>query len=354
MMEFSLREGAKIQAHDTNGNTLLHRRARMNIDQVVSPSYPPGFLTRQFMKLRSKPGMARFIPAPKPLWPRTNSVLEFLLEHGANAGATYELGQTALPLAAQRKFDGTNAVIEATKWIQSFAKWAQVNAPNLRNETPLHYAVECRSPATVEALMQAGANANIPNKLGETPLHLATKRKFEGTNALNAAAEWLGCFLSHGAKVNVRNLRGETPLHGALEAGRVATVQALIRAGADATALTLTNESPMQFAITSEHRRELIPMLRAAGASLDTPADLAGNTLPVSSYGTDAIDMLLTAGANTTLTNVVGDAPIHMLSFEDSKFSLGIKPTSNYQTHFGKRLCISSPLLMAPQTLSNC
>jgi len=84
--------------------------------------------------------------------------------------------------------------------------------------TPLMHAVKGssapRSAATVELLLDAGADVNIKNRFGSLALHMATWR--------GASLETIRLLLKRGspAHVNVTNEFGHTPARIAAEKGR--------------------------------------------------------------------------------------------------------------------------------------
>jgi hypothetical protein len=78
--------------------------------------------------------------------------LNFLLARGARADLTDNDGNTALSVAAQIGWvEGAEALL---------ARRANVNAANVRGETPLIMAVHRRDAAMVRLLMSRGANPN--------------------------------------------------------------------------------------------------------------------------------------------------------------------------------------------------
>ena len=80
----------------------------------------------------------------------------------------------------------------------------------------------------IEAAIFAGADINAQDKLGYTPLHLAIKNmQPELTHKL---------MTMKGIQLNIQTKKGFTPMHVAAWKGDVATVQALIKCGADIAA----------------------------------------------------------------------------------------------------------------------
>ncbi len=100
---------------------------------------------------------------------------------------------------------------------------ADINAKDMSDETPLHYAVRQGHKDIAELLVTKGADVNAKNKGGHTPLHFAA---FKGHSDL---AELL---IANGADVNVKNKAGLTPLRWAKAAGHNQVVELLRKHGA--------------------------------------------------------------------------------------------------------------------------
>ena len=154
------------------------------------------------------------------------------------------------------------------------------NALSGRGRTPLHYLcsrgdnpdarVDC-----LHVLLEAGANVNAPNVHQNTPLHLAAVRGY---------ANVVAALLEAGADVNRGDHSNFTPLHWACMRYDLHVEPALIlliRNGADVNAICGTGfpYTPLDFAIGARFHRRLVPILLRAGA---TPPRTYG---PVTSSG---------------------------------------------------------------------
>ncbi|MCX5661056.1 MAG: ankyrin repeat domain-containing protein [Planctomycetota bacterium] len=125
--------------------------------------------------------------------------------------------------------------------------------------TPLHLAVGLDDKAVAEKLLAKGANIDAtgqsPNNPGETPLH----------NAINWDRQAMAALLiDKGADVNAAGPMKETPLHYAVKAGRKEIVALLIKKGAQVNAESRSGQTPLDLA-TGSQRTEIAAMLVEAG-----------------------------------------------------------------------------------------
>ena len=111
----------------------------------------------------------------------------------------------------------------------------RVDDPNDRMcLTPLHLAAAGGHVAAIELLLRAGAKVGVKDKSRRnTPLHWAAQSSHApAVKALLRGRAW------GRAKLEAKNIKGQTPLHLAVIGGDLATVEALLEAGANARART--------------------------------------------------------------------------------------------------------------------
>ena len=208
-----------------------------------------------------------------------------LVELGADINARDSDGRTPLGLAAEHGGPSCiKALIEAGAQVNSYdgKMWVcstitteekEARAPygvydGAPHTTPLHRAARHRSPANVNALINAGADVDAGQKVepGHTALHIA---------AMAGAPMTVRALLEAGADISARAGWGdgfgtkETALHLAAEHGSPATLRVLLRAGADIDALDWYGATALHFAAKNDDYPENIRVLLDAGISVD-------------------------------------------------------------------------------------
>jgi len=145
-------------------------------------------------------------------------------------------------------------------------------------ETPLHKAIKSWAyPATIQRLLDLGADTTIMDKRGLTPLHLAV---MEG-NFLIAEILLDHINLKKIPLDQYRDNRGFTALHYAAEFNAWRIFPLLLAGGADINAVTTSGDTPLHLAVRAR-RADIIDLLIAGGANLhlanaagETPFDIA-------------------------------------------------------------------------------
>jgi ankyrin repeat protein len=159
-------------------------------------------------------------------WP---SIVELLLDSGADPNVANHIGQTALHRAG-RSADIIQLLVD---------KGADVNAKDDRGRTPLLWICNRRfkaDPRSIEKLLENGADANARDLDGKTPLmQLSEGGHVEGVKLL----------LDRGAEINAKDSRGQTALTLAWLRGQVKVIDALLENGAEVLVTERYPEDPL-------------------------------------------------------------------------------------------------------------
>ncbi|XP_063220667.1 transient receptor potential channel pyrexia-like [Bacillus rossius redtenbacheri] len=204
---------------------------------------------------------------------------------------------------------------------------AEVDA-GITCRSPLHYAVQSEATDCMRELLRAGASPNTPQVYTETPLHVAAARGSAAsvqlllehgadvrvqmgpskTTALHLAAEdesaeCARLLLDAGADVDAPNSRLQTPLHLAALAQAGETLDLLLRRGADPSALDVDGRTPLHGAIVKTCRScECVRALLEAGAAVNQADSFGYSPLHIAALNelSACVWLLLRHGADMT------------------------------------------------------
>ncbi len=200
---------------DTNGETALHKAARMYEDEEDDDN--PGFYP--------------------------NDYVEILLQYNADPNIQDKNGKTPLHVAVQECNDSAIEFLVAAD--------AKRNITDCNGNTPLHILVEMHkkgvhpqqtivSDYTFEQLLKNNFYEhylNIKNNAGDTPLHIACKKTGEEFDYN------LVRLLLNGSDITIPDNDGNTALHIACENRNISLARLLMTCAKKEAALTIKNHS---------------------------------------------------------------------------------------------------------------
>lgn len=170
--------------------------------------------------------------------------------------------------------------------------------PNFQTEsgfTALHLAADEDAAYLMKPFIDGGADPELLTSHGNSALHIATMY-----NKASNVFSLLEC----GVDPNLRCSSGRTALHFSIKGQYGNITEALIRSGADVNATDKHQISPLDMAIDYAGQPE-IALLLMRGA--DPNARIGGETclhrLAAGGLPKDYFDLLIQAGADTSLTN---------------------------------------------------
>jgi ankyrin repeat protein len=172
-----------------------------------------------------------------------------LLQHGANVNSQTNRGRTAL----MECVDAENATL-LPLLLEAKAQ------PNMQDELGMSALMLAQTGSACKALLDAKASVSLRSKAGETALHYATKEY--------ADCDVVEDLLCANAQLNARATKtGNTPLHCAVQGCNHTPFLALMRAGADVSAVNHAGESVLCCAVQRKRYR----MARAIADRLNEP-----------------------------------------------------------------------------------
>ncbi len=234
----------------------------------------------------------------------TLRIVHYLVREKININARDSEGKTALYLAMQyNKFATAVFLIE---------RGADVSIGELsgRSRTPLHMIMGINYPSgytkksLVQLLLNKGAKVNAKDISDKTPFHWAV---------LYDRVDIGDILIKSGANIDAQDSKGQTALHLAVQENRVHMGEMLIKEGADVDARDSTNKTALHLAMEHNVVGMIQPLLDK-GARVDVK-DSRGRT-PLHYFATTDINTtksLIIAGANIYAKDSEGATPIDLV-----------------------------------------
>jgi len=187
-------------------------------------------------------------------------------------------------------------------------KGADVSAKNRRGSTPLHWAI--LDEAKVRLLLSKGADVNAKQVQGRTPLFLAAM--------LGDGVPIMRLLLARGADPNLASANGQTPLMMASRAN-VEVMRLLIERGAKVDAKDGAGETALMFACISGNA-DAVRLLIEKGADVKVKSKRNETALGfAATSGVQAsVELLLAKGAEVNVRNFRGYSPLMFAASSDA------------------------------------
>ena len=182
---------------------------------------------------------------------------------------------------------------------------ANVNAKNRNIVTALHSVCYTGNVDAVNVLLKAGADVNIVDDKGSSWLHYAVLG--------GCSKEFLQSLIDHGANVNATNHGNITSLMMACKKGNADAVTVLLKAGADANIVAINGNTWLHGAVVGDCSKEVLQMIIDHGADVNATnnKNLTALVMACEKGNIDAINVLLNAGADTSIVSVYGNTWLH-------------------------------------------
>lgn len=166
-----------------------------------------------------------------------DKTVQWLLDQGVDRNARNNRGRTPLSKLANLDWGPHSSLIAAKALL---VRGTNLELPDDRGRTPLHYAAHAGHTQPLETLIKAGADIEAKDDELCTPLHLASRQ----------GHEWIARFLLlQNADHTAKDIHGATPLHYAVK-DRISSeiTLMLIKAEADVNAADFSGSTPLHWA----------------------------------------------------------------------------------------------------------
>ena len=258
----------------------------------------------------------------------SKETLQAIIDHGADVNGTCKSGVTALMAAcSEGNINAINVLLNAGADLN-------ITEPN-NGYTCLHEAA-CGdfSGQALQTLIDYGAVVNVTTNIKSSPLICAYHKgnakainvllkagacvnhadNFNGSTCLhhaitgNCSAEILQAVIGHGADVNAANGHSKTALMLACQKGNTNAINVLLKSGADPNITDVEGNTCLRTAVLKSCSKETLQAIIDHGADVNA-ADKDNETALLAACqceNTNAIDVLLKAGANPNIANAEG------------------------------------------------
>ena len=280
IVELLIAAGADVNTKDKYHGTPLHSAAEVGCKEITELLIAAG----ADVNAKIQDSFSIETPLDSAIKSNNTEIADLLRKHGAKTGEEFKKATNTLIRAAR------NGDAEDAK--NAIAAGADVNANNVKGQTPLDVAIERKRNETADLLRKHGGKTSDWLKAEELIYIAAEVGHIEAVKK----------HLADGKDVNAKGglPPTNTALHAAALEGHKEIAELLIAKGADVNAKTYYRNTSLHFAVGSGHK-EIAKLLIARGADVNakmgrgrTPLDLA-----ISRKHTEIADFIRKHGGKT-------------------------------------------------------
>ena len=290
---FLLEAGVDVNIVNFDGNTSLHVAVYGNCNKQTLQQMIEKGVSVNALNKRGETALVLACELAQV------ELVRVLLEKGANPDISDHEGYTRLHAAVFGHCP--NETLQ-----EIIAHKAYLHAKSTKGVTALFLACTRRQQEAVKILLTAGSNPNTSTIAG-TSLHAAI---FGG-----CSKKIISSLIGHGADVNAVNKKNASALFIACCKGDEDAINVLLKAGADANNAEVgAGNTCLHHAVSNSCSKETLQAIIDRGARVNATNKHNDTALNYACHkgNTDAIDVLLKAGANVNNTEVVhGNTCIH-------------------------------------------
>ena len=169
-----------------------------------------------------------------------------------------------------------------------------------------------RQREIMNVLLKAGADTTIVDVFGDTCLHKILHREYLSREYDHDALQML---LDHGAPVNAMNKNHQTAYMLACHQGNIDAMCALVNAGADPNIADSWGNTGLHLAVQGGSSKHVLEEIIAHGADVNAVNNEGATALMLAceTWQKEFVNVLLRAGADTSICDVHGDTCLHKL-----------------------------------------
>ena len=251
--------GARLDAVNEKGETLLHAAASQNYDKVLLVQW----VVKNHAKIDIEDLNGR-TPLHAAICHRNLEIMAYLIGVGASTDTRDKQKKTLIHSALLNGWNSADTMVETL-----LSHGAPFQERDSLGNTPLHPATTSNLPKNVALFLDNGADIHAKNDIGLAPFSEAAWRIKDEENALSM----MKLLLDRGANLEAAGKYRLRALHIAVVEGRHEMTRFLLDKGVDTEATaSVTHLVPLSLAVHS-NRPEMVKILVDHGVNLEAEGD---------------------------------------------------------------------------------